>query len=253
MCEGAAVNPTSFVIDKSLPTPAYLQLSQQLKAAIQAGRLAAGSAIPSERDLAEALGLSRMTVRRALEELVSARYVEQRRGSGTYVTGKRLEQPVDRVLGFVDEARNLGFKPGSVLLSIKKQGASSKVADALGLTVDTPVLTISRLRTADDEPIALQTAHLIPALSELSHDLLKRTGSLYQTLQQQFGVRPNHARQIISARLPNRYEQTMLAIAESTPVLALERTTLNAEAQPFEYVESAYRSDRYQMVLELTS
>jgi GntR family transcriptional regulator len=247
------MNATSLVIDKSLPTPAYLQLSQQLKAAIQAGSLTAGSAIPSERDLAEALGLSRMTVRRALEELVSARYVEQRRGSGTYVTGRRLEQPVDRVLGFVDEARNLGFKPGSVLLSIRKQGAGTKVAGALGVSIDTPVLAISRLRTADDEPIALQTAHLIPLLSELSHELLKRTGSLYQTLNQQFGVRPHHARQIISARLPSKYEQTMLAIGETMPVLALERITLNIEGHPFEYVESAYRSDRYQMILELTS
>lgn len=242
-----------FEVDKSLPTPAYLQLTEQLKRAIQAGELAVGSALPSERDLADSLGLSRMTVRRALEELVAAHFVEQRRGSGTYVLGRRLEQPVDRVQGFTNEAEVLGFKPGSVLLELTQVDADGEVASALELKKGAGVLRISRLRTADDEPLALQISHVIPEYAGLSTDLLKSTGSLYQTLQQQFGVTLDGAKQAISARLPTRQEQVMLAIRAEVPVLALERTTFSTERVPFEFVKSAYRSDRYRVLLELSA
>lgn len=242
-------------VDKALPTPAYLQLTEQLKAAIQAGELRAGSALPSERDLAEQLGLSRMTVRRALEELAAERFVEQRRGSGTYVLGKQLEQPLDRVQGFTEEAQVLGFKPGSVLLEVAQVPADEEIAAALQLGEHDTVLRISRLRTADDEPLALQTSHLPPAYLTLSADLLKAEGSLYRALAQQFGIAPSGATQAVSARLPNAYERAMLMIPNTVPILALERTTFHSPVdtihQPFEYVRSAYRSDRYKMLLEL--
>jgi GntR family transcriptional regulator len=247
------VDPLHIDIDKSLPTPAYLQLTEQLKQAIQTRVLRAGSALPSERELATRLGLSRMTVRKALEELVATHYIEQRHGSGTYVLGKRLEQPVEQVQGFTDEARALGFKPGSVLLDVSKVQASSEVATALALNEGDTVLRISRLRTADDEPLALQLSHLIPDYAELSIDLLKTEGSLYQTLEAQFGVVPSGAKQAVSARLPTAHEQTILAIGEHLPILALTRTTFLQQGVPFEYVQSAYRSDRYRMLLELTS
>ena len=103
-------------IDKSRPTPAYLQLSHGLAAAIRAGELRPGAALPSERDFADRLGLSRMTVRRAFEALAADGLVEQRQGSGTYVAPavaeRTVEQTVDRVLGFTDEARTLGLAAG---------------------------------------------------------------------------------------------------------------------------------------------
>src|SRR5690606_1807113 len=124
--------PTSYDlgIDKDLPTPAYLQLMEQLANAIDSGQLASGSALPSERGLASSLGLSRMTVRRAFEQLVEAGLVEQRQGSGTYVRGQALEQVIDRALGFTDEARNLGLAPGARMLSAETVAADEPVAAA---------------------------------------------------------------------------------------------------------------------------
>lgn len=238
-------------VDKTLPTPAYLQLKERLVQAMERGELPAGTALPSERDLAELVGLSRMTVRRAFEELVSDNRVEQRQGSGTYVLPSRLEQTIDRVLGYSDEARNLGFRAGSVLLEAKRVAADAAVAEALRLNRGETVLRITRLRTADDAPLALQVAHLPPGLLELSLELLGETGSLYQAAQAQFGIRPQGARQTVSARLPTRQEVELLAIASQTPVLALERTTFATGNQPFEYVRSAYRGDRYRMALDL--
>ncbi len=238
-------------IDKALPTPAYLQLKDHLGRAIDAGLLVPGSALPSERGLATSLGLSRMTIRRAFEELAADGRVEQRQGSGTYVRGQPLEQIIDRVLGFTDEARHLGFTPGSRLLRAEKIAADDATAAALGLHPGDTVLRITRLRTADDEPLALQEAHLPTRLAELSVAALERVGSLYRSLEAQFGVKPVRARQTISARLPSRSESAALGIGKDVPVLALERTTFDVEERPFEYVRSAYRGDRYRMALDL--
>ena len=238
-------------IDKDRPTPAYLQLREQLVDAISSGALPAGSALPSERGLATSLGLSRMTVRRAFEQLVEAGLVEQRQGSGTYVRGQPLEQVIDRVLGFTDEARNLGLAPGSRMLSAGAVNADELVATALGLELGAPVLRITRLRTADGEPLALQEAHLASVHLDLSLDLLAQTGSLYRTLEQQFGITPARARQTISARLPSPHECRVLGIGRDIPVLALERTTSGADDRPFEFVRSAYRGDIYRMALDL--
>jgi GntR family transcriptional regulator len=238
-------------IDKTLPTPAYLQLRDQLAALIGDGAWPAGAALPSERDLAVALRLSRMTVRRAFGELEDDELVEPRHGSGTYVRPRRLEQTIDRVIGFTDEARHLGFRPGARVLEFGPVQADADVAQALRCAVGAQVLRIARLRTADDAPLSLQYAFLRPSLIGLTAADLERDGSLYRTLERRYGVVPQRARQTISARLPHRRERTLLDIGALDPVLALERTTFDPDDQPFEYVRSAYRGDRYRVALDL--
>ena len=238
-------------IDKRLPTPAYLQLHAHLVDAIESGAWPSGQALPSERDLAATLSLSRMTVRRAIEEAVRDGLVEQRRGSGTYVRSRRLEQTIDRVIGFTDEARLLGFKPGSRLLEIATVGADPEVAAALGCAEATSVRRISRVRTADDAPLALQVAYLRPSMHDLDADDLERHASLYAAVEVRYGVTPQRARQTITARLPTRHERRLLDIGRFDPVLALERVTFDADDAPFEYVRSAYRGDRYSLALDL--
>ncbi len=238
-------------VNKALPTPAYLQLRDQLSDLIGAGGWPVGRALPSERDLALALGLSRMTVRRAFGELEEDELVEPRHGSGTYVRPRRLEQTIDRVIGFTDEAQRLGFRPGARLLEFGPLQADAEVARALRCPTGASVLRIARLRTADDTPLALQHAYLRPSMLGLDAAELERDGSLYRTLERRFGVVPRRARQTIGARLPQRRERTLLGIGPHEPVLALERTTFDPDDQPFEYVRSAYRGDRYRVALDL--
>lgn len=244
---------TSFagIVDKSLPTPAYMQLRQALATAIAGGSLRPGLALPSERELAQQLGLSRMTVRRAFEELKQLGLVEQRQGSGTYVRGRALEQVLDRVLGFTDEARTLGLRPGAWVLDAERLAADGDVASALQIEPGTEVLRVTRLRSADDTPLALQSAHLPPHLGKLSLDALERSGSLYGSLRDQFGIRPARAHQSVGARLPTKRECALLEIARDVPVLDQERTTYGVDGRPFEFVRSAYRGDRYRMALDL--
>lgn len=238
-------------IDKGLPTPAYLQLMSQLGQAIRERRLPPGSALPSERHLSESLDLSRMTVRRAVEELAAAGLVERRQGSGTYVRGRPVEQTFDRVLGFTDEAEALGFVPGTTLLEMAVKPADRPTAEALQVAEGADVLLVARLRTADDAPLAIQMAYLAPPYLELSCDELFRNESLYRTLDLQFGVAPHHARQTVSARLPTPWEQGKLDLPARIPVLAMERITYDHRGVPFEFVRSVYRGDRYRLAQDL--
>jgi GntR family transcriptional regulator len=245
------VKPPELRVDKKLPTPAYLQLKQQLQQAITAGTLRPGQALPSERELSDRLGLSRMTIRHAFESLVAEELVEQRQGSGTYVRSRALEQTIDRLAGYTDEIRHLGHEPGSRQLGVERRSAGREAGQALGVSPASELLVIRRLRMVDEEPVAIQVAHLAPQLAGLSLDRLEQLGSLYATLKQQFGVTPFRARQTISARLPTRQEMELLGITRDSPVLALERTSFASDGQPFEYVQSAYRGDSYRLALDL--
>jgi GntR family transcriptional regulator len=247
----ASVHGADLRVDKHLPTPAYLQLADRIRSAIEAGVWPVGRALPSERELAARLGLSRMTVRRAIEELAQHGFAEQRHGSGTYVRGRAFEQTVDRVIGFSEEARLLGFRPGSRLLAADRVEVDAAVAAALGCTPGTLVLRIARIRTADDVPLALQVAYLRPALVDLPTDGLARGESLYRAVAQHSGLTAKRARQTVSARLPTREERSLLGVGPHEPVLALERTTFDASDSPFEHVRSAYRGDRYALALDL--
>lgn len=209
-------------VDKTLAKPAYLQLQEELERLIRAGRLPPGSALPSERCFARSLRLSRVTIRRAIEELVKARHLEQRRGSGKYVLHKEVEQTFDKVLVLVDEADRLGLNAGSVFLEAECIPANTTVARALEIAELETVLRISWLRTADDEPVATKVAHLIPKYQRLSIELLTAKGSLYLALREQFGVAPGTARQVVSARQLSKRESRLLSIKESTPILAIE-------------------------------
>lgn len=248
---GRSTVPFEPEIDRRLPTPAYLQLYRELQRAIEDGSLRAGQALPSERELARDLSLSRVTIRRAFEELERRGLVEKRHGSGTYIRGHPLEQVLDRVLGFTDEARALGFQPSARLLEAGIVRADADVALALQVERETPVLQLVRLRSADGVPLAVQAAHLAPHVAGLSVAGLESNGSLYRSLAVQFGIRPARARQTVAARLPSVAECTLLRIARTVPLLDLERTTFDHDDRPFEFVRSAYRGDLYRMVLNL--
>jgi GntR family transcriptional regulator len=167
------------------------------------------------------------------------------------VRGRPVEQTFDRVLGYTDEAKALGFIPGTTLLELRTHSADEIVAGALQIARGADVLVVTRLRTADEAPLAIQIAHLAPAFLELSQDKLRRNESLYRTLDLQFGIAPHHAHQTVSARQPTSWERRELAMPADVPVLSMERTTYDERGVPFEYVRSVYRGDRYRLAQDL--
>ena len=167
-----------------LKVPKYYQVKSQILELI-AG-LAPGSPVPTERELAERFGTSRTTVRQAIAELVVDGRLERTQGRGTFVAEPKLMQ-VRQLTSFSQDLQEEGWQPGSVLLGITERPADEQVARHLGIDPGASFHRVERLRTAGDEPIAHEIAHLPGPLPDLGNELQWR-GSLYRTLREVFGI-----------------------------------------------------------------
>ena len=226
--------------------PLYRQLGHALQAAIQQGRLEVGAGLPPERDLALALGMSRITVRRAIGELVRQGLLSARQGSGTVVAA-RLEQPLSDLGSFTDDIRRRGLQPGSRWLARTLAQPSPDEILALNLALDERVIRIERVRTADGAPIAIERATVRAAL--LDHQVAFGE-SLYAALRAR-GVVPTRALQRLRAEVVRGPDARLLELSEGEAVLATERRSFAADGRPIEITRALYRGDRYDYLVEL--
>lgn len=225
--------------------PLYLQLQEGLRELIGSGRLRRGDAIPAERDLAILAGVSRVTVRKAVNALVDAGMLTRKVGAGTFVSG-RIEQPLSHLLGFSEDMRARGYEPGSIWLNKSIARASPDEAMALGIAPSAPVVRLRRIRTANGEPIALETA--VASVRDLpSPDLV--TDSFYEALRARHLV-PTRALQRIRAGLASEEEARLLGLTHPAAVLQIERRTLLEDGRTVEVTFSSWR-DLYDFVAEL--
>jgi len=235
-------------LDPEAPTPLYLQLKAALEERIRTGALSPGQALPSERRLAEMLGVSRLTVRRALDELVAGGVLTRRQGSGTYVT-PRVEQPLSVLSGFSEDMRARGMVPGSRWVKRERGQASPTEAMTLSLAPGEPVVRLLRVRTADGRPMAVEHA-VIPA--RFLPDPGAVGESLYATLKER-GLAPARALERIRAVAATERVAELLGVEVGTPVLYIERVSYLSDGTPLEFTRSHYRGDRYDFVAELRS
>lgn len=238
-------------VDRSATTPAYLQLKHALEDLIASGRLAPGAALPPERALAERLGLARMTVRRTLEALVESGLVETRQGAGSFVRLPVLEQPVANLSSFTEEMSDAGFAVASSLLAVEQFPAGAVVARSLEVEPGTTILRLQRLRTLNGVPFELQDAYLPPRFLPLNIVQLTHSGSLYSSLEAQFGARPARAVQTVGARGATLSERKYLKLAKGVPVLLKKRVTYGLDGRAMELALCASRSDSFRLVFEL--
>jgi GntR family transcriptional regulator len=234
-------------LNQADPTPRYLQVASAFRNLVHRGVLRPGEALPSERDLSAVTGFSRVTVRRAVETLLREGVLSRRHGSGTFVA-RRIEQPLSVLAGFSEDMRNRGSRPGSVWISKTLAQPSPNEAMALGVGPDEQVLRILRVRTADDEPLAIEIA-VVPAAILPSPDLV--SSSLYAALAER-GFRPSHGVQRLHAALATPDEAHRLMIPEGSAILRIERRAFLANGRPVEFTLSAYRGDRYDFVATLS-
>lgn len=233
-------------LDTTEPTPRYLQLATALRRLIRRGILRPGDALRSERDLAALTGFARVTVRHAIEELLREGILSRRHGSGTYVA-RRMEQPLSVLAGFSEDIRTRGARPGSVWLSRDIGPPTPDEALALGVRPHELVVRLQRVRTADDEPLAIENA-VVPAAFLPSPDLV--TTSLYAALAEQ-GHRPADGVQRLHAALATPEEARLLDVLVGSAILRIERRSFLANGRPVEFTTSSYRGDRYDFVATL--
>jgi len=234
---------------KQSPVPLYYQLAEAIEDQIAQGLLAPGDRLPSERDIAQQAGISRMTVRQALTYLAERGAIDSRQGVGTFVAYPKLTSDPLHLLGFTEQMMAIGGEVSSRVLGQELVPSPPPVATALRIEAGAPVVRIQRLRSLNGTPMLLETSHfpehLVTGLE--STDLSHR--SLYATLDLDYGVRLTHAQQSVEAIAANTAESALFGIDHGTPMLLLEGVAWTADNDPGEYFKAVYRGDRFKFAL----
>jgi DNA-binding GntR family transcriptional regulator len=228
-------------IDRSSPVPLYHQLAEQLSGAISSGELQPGDAFENEVALGERLTLSRPTVRRAIQELVDQGLLLRRRGLGTTVAARKVHRRAELTSLYDDLARANGDPKTQVLAHELVQ--DERVAAALDLPGDSVFLSVVRLRSSGETPLAVLRNWLPPGLNDVSREQLEHDG-LYAVLRER-GIRPVVAHQSIGARPPTPAERRHLKMRGSEPVLTMTRSAFDAVGKPVEFGDHCYRASTY--------
>lgn len=240
-------------LDKNSPVPLYHQLQASVEERIGSGEWPPGRQLPSERELCEEYGVSRITVRQALAALANAGRVARQQGVGTFVAPLRIEQHLNRLTGFTDEMQERGQQPGAQLLRLERVPASFAVAQSLRRQPGDPVIVVQRLRLADGEPLAIETAYLCDDLFPGLLDEQLEDQSLYRLVSEKYGIFPTRATQQIEATACPAGEARLLGVRKGMPMLHMIRVTYSQDDRPFEHTESYYRGDRHIFHVELVN
>lgn len=237
------------LLDGASPTPLYVQLQKVIQTWLGDGKLKPDEALPSERDLAKQLGISRVTVRKAIAGLVEKSILVQRWGSGTFIApATRVEQPLSRLSSFTDDMLARGLTPGARVLERSSGPSSPAESMALGLSPGDAVSRLKRLRLAADTPMAIEHA-VVPARFLPDPDIVEH--SLYSALNAR-GFIPRRALQRLHAVLLNAEQAHLLEVAAGSPALYIERRSFLENGEPVEFTASYYRGDAYDFVAELS-
>lgn len=230
--------------DTGIAEPMYRQLQRQIIQMIQAGELGEGYSLPSERTLAEALRLSRTTIRRCYDELREQDFISTHGRAGVIVKSPpRINPEIGKLKGFTEEMREIGVEPSTQLLE-RQIVCDRTIASIFNRPSTARFLKLVRLRLGDGVPMTREVAWydltLAPALADW--DVV---GSAYQFLQQHCGVTLADGEQTIEAAMSNADEMTAFGFAEPGPCLLLKRKTYATSGQMVEYVEGTFRGDAY--------
>ncbi|MDM5330310.1 GntR family transcriptional regulator [Neobacillus sp. CF12] len=235
------------MINKNSPVPIYHQLEEYIKQQIETGILKEEAVIPSEREYAERFQISRMTVRQAINNLVSEGYLKRQKGRGTFVNRKKVEQELQGMTSFTEDMLSRGMNPSSTLLSFQIIPADKNTASDLKIEENDSIYKIKRIRLADGAPMALETAYIpvqiVPGLTEENSNL-----SLYQYIEEHLSLSISEANQEIEASVADSYDAENLGINLGDPTLLIERISYLTDGIPFELVKSTFRADRYRFV-----
>ena len=236
-------------VDRSSPVPLYFQVAQHLEHMIESGELPMGTRLENETDLAGQLGLSRPTMRRAIEYLVDRGLLVRKRGIGTQVLHAKFTREVE-LTSLYDDLAKTGRDPSTKVTSFRTEAAPDALAAKLGIPAGTQVHVFERLRYADAEPLALMYNHVPADLVRLTPEDLETQG-LYNVLRAN-GITLRIAKQSIGARAATAAEARALGETKGAPLLTMERSAYDDQGRAVEHGQHLYRASRYSFDLTLT-
>jgi GntR family transcriptional regulator len=225
----------------------YVQIQRDLRAKVESGQWPVGAKIPTEPELQKTYGVSRGTVRRAVDELARQGYVVKKHGRGTFVRSTSPILQKSELASFTHQLSAQGLAPTNRLLSagrIRAAEAEGQVKEAFGLTNEAEVIHIRRLRLGDGVPLAIQSVYLL--LASCPGILEEDLSHLFQLYETRYGVRISLADETIRVGQAAEDEAALLEIAPGDPIVIRDRISLTPDGEPFEVLHSVDRGDRFQ-------
>ena len=236
-------------LDRASPVPLYYQVASRLQEQIELGVLPVGGRLENEVELADRLGVSRPTMRKAIAYLVERGMLVRRRGVGTQIVHPKVRRPVE-LTSLYDDLAKTARAPRTEVRSLEVGPVSDAVAEALGLAAGSPVCSVERTRYADDEPLAIMHNVVPVDVVALTADDLEQRG-LYALLRAA-GHTPRIANQVVGAKAASAVEARLLGDARGAPMLTMSRTAWDESGRGVEYGSHVYRASRYSFELTLT-
>jgi GntR family transcriptional regulator, N-acetylglucosamine utilization regulator len=240
-------------VSRSSRLPLYHQVELDMRRRVEDGQWRAGDRIPSESELCDHYGASRITIRRAISELVADGLLVRYPGRGTFVREPTFTAGPRGLTSFTQEMASLGLRASAKVMDVRRRPVPADVGDRLGLSEAEDVVVLTRLRTGDGKPMGVQTAYLpaelVPGmeLAELGD------GSLYTFLAEMYGVQPAEAEEVFEVGPIRGADAQLLDVRSGTCGFHVERLTLDADGRPIEYVRSVIRGDRYRIRMSLSA
>lgn len=232
-------------IDPTEPVPHYQQIEEQILAAIEIGKLARGDPLPSEREFAEALGVSRMTLRHALKDLQARGWLDSQVGKGWFVSPSKIEQRLSKLSGFSTDMQAINLKVRSRVLDFRARNVNALLADRMEIPIGSKVFRLERVRLVNDEPLGIEDSNVLATVCPelLNYDFAR--DSLYRVLREVYGVTLSTADQTVEASIAGWREASLLEINEGGPVIRGSRDVRDPSGRMIEASDAVYRGDRY--------
>jgi GntR family transcriptional regulator len=239
-------------LDRYSGVPLYYQIQQHLLEEIRSGSWKAGQPVPSEQEIAQRLGVSRMTARHALKSLCNLGVAYSQHGKGTFVSRLKFEKNFRQVLSFSEEMRSRGASPQSKVLQFRQTEPDKEVAEALHLDSGEKVFVLRRVRLADSSPLCIECTHIPVRVCPELQKKFKPRMSLYKCLLENYGLQIDFADEVAEASLTTAEEARLLRVRKKAPVFRFTRTAYLRNGKPVEFVRSVYRGDRCKVVNRLS-
>lgn len=230
--------------------PKYGILMEELRARVRDGRYRVGDLIPSEPQLQAEFGVSRVTVRRAIDELAREGLLRKEQGRGTYVHSPEITQDLNTLVGVTETMYAMGLVPEDLSTQLFLEAAPDPIAQMLGLQTGDAIWHLVRRRGSDGVPINLTDNFIVPRLVPgLSRDLLLQ--SLYATYERVFGLTLVRGEEIVEAKAAGEIDAALLQVRRGAPILVVTRTTFLDSGDAIEVAIVRSRSDRYRYAIRL--
>lgn len=230
----------------------YKRLKADLKKRILDGTYPDGICLPSEREISGQYSVSRMTIRKAIDELAKEGFVYRLQGKGTFVACRRIRQPLSKITSFSDDMRQRGLTPDAKILALDVIPASSEMSERMQCVQGELLILLKRLRLASNEPMAIESMYLRHAYCKLILPEIANGISVYSLLRDRLGILLVKAEQSIEIAPLQPWEANILGNESLKDALYIQRRSFDDNGNVVEFVESKYRGDRYTFYVELS-